>query len=333
VQATNWFGQNQFTTVNGIISDFNQLTKAGGGSPFYCGGTGANSANPADPTYVAAGCTAGTVISNPYYNTALQSPMTINGWYPGAGTGINPGNPNQGYFDTPWNATVLLNYRKNKFAITPSLQLQEGTSYGGPLDTNGVDPRGCGYNSISAVENNPAFDPTKPVGPGNMPTTPVTPITALSPSTNPQQCEFSSYGGTQSNNGGGFLYIPNPVTGNFNTQGQYRNPWQLGLNVAMSYDVSSKVSLKFTVANLYRTCFGGSKEPWTSAYAAGKNVCGYIPAGPAGAYVSNFYNGTSPADAAANGIAAQPWQTQPYLPTGNGFVQPLNMYFTVNVKL
>ncbi len=46
-------------------------------------------------------------------------------------------------------------------------------------------------------------------------------------------------------------------------------------NLALSYDITPKITMNVTVANLFHTCFGGSKEPWTSAYPASSNVCGY----------------------------------------------------------
>src|SRR6185312_9056696 len=114
-------------------------------------------------------------------------------------------------------------------AITPSLQLQEGGSYGGPLDTVGIDPRTCANNSQDTRGGT------------------ITPITALSPSTNPFQCDFSTWSGSNSIAAGN-LYIPNPATGQFNTPGQYRDPWELGANLAITYDVSPKVKFNLTAA-------------------------------------------------------------------------------------
>ena len=299
VQATNWFGNNQYNAVNLAINEFNKLTKSGGGSPFYCSGVGVTSAS--DPA-----CTPTTVITNPYYNTAMQNTLTINGWYPGASTGISPtNNPTQAYFDVPWNGTLLLNYRKNKLAITPSFQLTQGPSYGGPLDVAGVDPRSCTQNALGAG------------------------ITAVSPGTDPNACNILQ-DGTSYSTAAGKLFIPNPVTGSFNTPGQYRNPWELGANLAVTYDVSPKVKANLTVANLWHTCFGGSKGPWTTLYSPSSNVCGYV-ANPL--YVSNFYNGTSMFDTAANGISPQPFQQQPYAPTVGGASIPMNVYFSLDIKL
>ncbi|HLI94606.1 MAG TPA: hypothetical protein VKT72_00810, partial [Candidatus Baltobacteraceae bacterium] len=202
----------------------------------------------------------------------------------------------------------------NNWAITPSFQLSEGSSYGGPYDVIGMDPRACLQNSATAG------------------------ITAVSPNTNPNQC---NYLGLQTGNASpipvaGQLFIPNPQTGSFSQPGQFRNPWIGMLNLQLRYDVSPKVTALVTLANLWHTCFGGSKEPWTTgAYAPGANVCAYEQ-NPL--YVSNFYNGTSPADTAANGIAAQKWLQQPYLPffagsDGSGVPIPFNAYLQLQIKL
>ena len=102
------------------------------------------------------------------------------------------------------------------------------------------------------------------------------------------------------------------------------------MNLAVTYDVSPKVKLNLTAANLYHTCFGGSKGPWTTLYSPGRNVCGYTP-NPL--YVSNFYNGTSMFDTAANGVAPQAFQQQPYSPTVGGISIPINLYFSVDITL
>jgi hypothetical protein len=183
--------------------------------------------------------------------------------------------------------------------------LSEGGSYGGPLDITGIDPRTCGSNQATSG------------------------ITALSPSVDPNQCDYSTVAGTAST-AAGSLYIPNPVTGTFNTPGTYRDPWELGMNLAISYDVSPKVKLNLTAANIYHTCFGGTKAAWTTLNPPGKNVCFY---GANGAFTSNYYNGTSQFDTAANGVAPQVWQQQPYNPGAGGVSIPMNLYFSVDIKL
>jgi hypothetical protein len=203
---------------------------------------------------------------------------------------------------------LILNDRKNKWAITPSFQLQEGNSYGGPLDVVGEDPRTCGQNSAMAG------------------------ITAASPGTNPYQCDALSDVGSYST-AAGELYVPNFQTGSFAQPGQYRNPWVFVTNLQVAYDVSPRIQATLTVANIFHTCFGGSKEPWTAAYPAGPDFCGYEANG---FYAGNFYNGTSPNDTAANGYTPYQWQQQSYVPAfaeNLGFPAPINVYLQFQVKL
>ena len=59
--------------------------------------------------------------------------------FPGA-LGLSP----QG-FGSPYVGTLLLNYKHQRFAITPSVQFQGGGKYGIPISEAGIDPAsGCG---------------------------------------------------------------------------------------------------------------------------------------------------------------------------------------------
>ncbi|MGB6984740.1 MAG: hypothetical protein WBD74_02055, partial [Candidatus Aquilonibacter sp.] len=220
---------------------------------------------------------------------------------PGVNTGL-------GLYDSPWVGALILNYRHDRWAITPSIQIAEGTSYGSPFTVQGVDPRNC-----------TSIDPTQA---GN-------------------QCNYTTVNGAGAVPTG-LLYIPNPETGSFDNIGQYRNPFIMVGNIALSYDITPKITMNVTIANLFHTCFGGSKEPWTSAYPASSNVCSY-DANPF--YVSNYQLGPgyltpgnpSSYSAAANGTTLYPWQQQPYAP-GIGSVAgvippPFNVYVTFNVRL
>ncbi|HTX56192.1 MAG TPA: TonB-dependent receptor [Candidatus Acidoferrales bacterium] len=299
VKYQDYYGANQIVSANSAIQQFNELTKGGGGCPYYNAGS-----------CVAAGTTPpSTAILNPYYNDAVQPLLDPSGWYAPGSTGLSPiDNPSTAYYDSPIDTTLILNYRKNKWAITPSLQLTEGNSYGGPLDVIGIDPRTCGQNSATAG------------------------ITALSPGTNPYQCDALSDVGTYST-AAAQLYVPNFQTGSFSSPGQFRNPWVLTTNLQISYDISPRLSATVTVADIFHDCFGGSKEPWTAAYPAGPNYCAYFANG---FYAGNFYNGTSPYDSAANGFTPYAWQLQSYTPALDanlGNPPPLNVYAQLNVRL
>jgi hypothetical protein len=299
---------NTTIALNQVINQYNDLTKAGGGSPCYQGG-------------MAVSCSArsGSVvkgfdtIENPYYYASPQAPLDPNGWYNPYTTAIAPNlNGAVTSYISPAVASVILNYRMDRFAITPSLQFQAGGFYGSPLDVNGYDPRACqknsGHTGISDV--------------------------------NPLQCNVNSLVapglGPE-----GFFYIPNPQTGIFSAIGSYENPSLLTGNLQLTYDVNPKIKLTVTGSSLFRMCFGGTPTPWSAVYGPAPTVCSYTPAGGVlntSLYPSNFYNGKSIGDAKANGGVVTPW-TQSYTPGTNnigaigGNQLPFNVYFTAQIKI
>ncbi len=130
-------------------------------------------------------------IRNPYYNQAPQGLLDPGAWYNPYTTAIAPNlNGAVNSYISPWVSSLILNWRHDKLAITPSFNFQTGGYYGSPLDTTGVDPRVCQSNSAS------------------------TGITKLSPSTDPLKCNYLT---TTSAGAGTFtyLYVPNPQTGSF----------------------------------------------------------------------------------------------------------------------
>jgi hypothetical protein len=323
-----YFGHNQILEANSAISQFNTLTKGGGGSACYQfnPNSASTSVSPSTPdqscaviavdpaTGLATGATGANIIANPYYNMPQQKLLDPNGWYAPGSTGLSATNNTATfYFDSPFVTSLILNYKRSHFAITPSIQISEGSSYGGPYDIAGLDPRGCTTNSGASG------------------------ITAVSPNTNPLQCNYlTAYAGNLSPSPvAGQLFVPNPATGAFAQPGQFRNPWLALLNVQVRYDISPKVTALVTLADVWHTCFGGSSEPWTKTFKPDANVCGYYQ-NPS--YVSNFFNGTGPGDAAANGLPGQAWIQQPYVPAyglsvGSGNPFPFNAFFQLQIKL
>ena len=308
----NNLGTNQISIFNTAIGDYNALAK-GGSQNYPCftfanGGAGTAGAPVGSPG-VAQACT-GSTVANPYFSAPAQSTMDPNGWYVPSGDVVLPGvNSNPAIYDTPWVSSLLLNYRHNKWAVTPSLQLASGSGGGTPLAVQGVDPRLC---------------------------------TATDPNQAGNQCNYTSLIG-QGATPSGLLYIPNPQTGKFDGLGTFTEPNMLVGNLALSYDVTPKISVNLTLANVFHTCFGGDKAPWTAAFPAGPHVCGYF-LNPN--YVSNYQLGAgyltpgNPASysASANGTTLAPFQQQSYAPNtsngaGNEIPAPFNAYITVNIKL
>jgi len=291
---------NQMDSVNQAITNYNNLTTSSQCYTPYAGGT----------IGAPAPCGVGTIV-NPYFGKPKQSLEDPNGWYAPAGILTTPGfYTNFAFYDAPWISSLILNYRHDKLAITPSVQLVTGSSYGSPFDVQGIDPRTCTGVDPSA---------SAPVG----------------------QCNYLTVAGAAATSTG-VLYIPNPQTGSFASVGQYRNPSLLVGNLALTYDLNPRVTAHVTLTNLFHTCFGGTKAPWTNAYAPGQNVCSYSANG---SYVSNYQLGAGAAnpgntaayDAAANGTTLYPWQQQSYAPGTGSYAgsipAPFNAYFNLEVKL
>jgi hypothetical protein len=286
---------NPIDPYNQSIANFNGLTKAGGGSKCYVNNS---SIYESDPTCATVHGFNPPVL-NPYYNMSPQPLLDRNGWYP-VGLDYSYLSPNV--------ATLLVNYKQNRFAVTPALTFNEGEPYGNPADVYGLDPRTCSGNSR-----------------------------AIPTARSPYQANWVTCGlaATQSGVSPGNLYIPNPQTGVFDNFGQFRQPNQLNLSLTMSYDVSPQVKVTALFANLLNACFGGTSEPWTKEFPPNSYTCGYISNFY---YVSNFYNGSSPNDVRANGVPLNPAFAPSYIPAyadTNSLVlpNPFNLYLSANIKI
>jgi hypothetical protein len=303
---------NELVALNQVIAAYNTLTKSGGGHPCYQGlnGVSCNTKNTTNQD----------TILNPYYNQPAQPLLNTSGWYNPYSTAIAPNlNASLGSYISPIVSSLILNYRHDKLAITPSFSFQNGGFYGSPLDTNGLDPRACQYNSAA-----------NKFGTGS--------ITKVSPKTNPLQCNVLF--GTGNGLGQfGYFYIPDPQTGTFLFD-NYQQPSSIVGNLQIAYDVSPTIRISILGANLFHSCFGGTAAPWTSANPPSNVTCGYSPAGGnfnSSLYPSNFYNGTGIGDRAAN-KATTPF-TQSYQPSSlnNGAIggapAPINLYVNAQVKI
>jgi hypothetical protein len=292
---------------NEDIEEFNALTQAGGGSQCYLNNFNLTSSTLpsqyiADPTCAPGpGGQFNTPIRNPYYAMSPESTIAPHAWYA-------PG------LDFPYLSpntfALVLNYKHDKWSVTPAMSLQEGTTYGTPADVIGIDPRSCTANQGSV----------------NV------------PDGNPLNADYTTCGQAITSDGSnpGTLYIPNPQTGHFDQFGEFRQPWQFNLGMQASYEFSPRVTGHVIVANLVNRCFGGSSEPWTAANPPSDTTCGYVSNT---FYVGgNFYNGTGPNDIAANGVKENPYFSQSFVPSygdpfSSNYPLALNVYFSVQVKL
>ncbi len=241
-------------------------------------------------------------IANPYWRspafslfdpTASYLPFSI---FPGPiGSGVNA-------YNYPYVATLLLNYKHNKFTITPSFQFVAGNRYGAPLTTPGIDPAsGCGL-----LPGSTKSDPRYPYG------------AARGGPFNADNCAAT-------------LSIPDPYTGQFDAIGAFREPAQLLGHLQIGYELSPRVSLSLTLANLLQTCFGGQHTAFT--YYWSNQTCLYtnLIGGPTTPPVGNAYN------PGANVQTFLRYPYEPYFGTYNdqtsSLNSPFNAYFAVKIKV
>jgi hypothetical protein len=148
-------GANGTTVLSGIntsIAQYNAYTKACATNPknANCGvtsnGAAANACYTTTGTPLPAlpggGCAAGEV-ANPYWNQPLQSLVSTSQAFPTYD--IFPGALGLAAdgFGSPYVSTLVLNYKHDKYAITPSFQFQGGGRYGVPISSAGIDPATC----------------------------------------------------------------------------------------------------------------------------------------------------------------------------------------------
>ena len=305
--AAETWGDYRGTTIDPVdsynqdIANFNGLTKAGGGTQCYENDRVGNVV--LDPSCRRpSGPGSHAPIWNPYYSMKPQPLLDRNGWY---APGLDfP-------YISPNVASAVVSYKHASFTVTPAVTFNEGVPYGNPADVVGLDPRTCRKNSHQMQGGIAA--------------------------SNPLQADYTTcaLADTQNGTSPGTLFVPNPTTGTFDTFGAFKQPSQLNLGVSVAYAISPSIEADVLLANLVNACFGGSSTPWSRQYPPNAFTCGYITNGY---YVSNFYNGTSPNDRKANGVALNPAFAQPFIPawadTNSEVIpNPLNLYLQVRFKL
>ncbi len=288
-------GANIITTLTRSLQPFLSLEKINGGSPCYLAGAPQTTCTPGTPGLVA----------NPYHNETItqaqiNSEFPVDGFYPTYANlfpyGLLLGD---GATAIPPNVFAgFLNWKHNKLQAALTANLWEGFSYGAPTDIPGLDPRTCIANQgdIGVV-------------PGSL-------------NADYQTCATN-------------IAIPNPLTGQFDKIGQYRNPWELNVGMQIGYDITPNIRASVLLANVYNHCFAGSAEPWTKAYAPNQFICEYVPNST---YVgvqpgAGFFYGNSPHDS-VNGTTGYPLVfDQAYAPSSNQIPTPFQAYFQVQVRI
>ncbi len=298
-------GSSVFDGINTDIQNYNGFTKAcAAAGNKGCPGAAA-SAN-AVPCFGTDGtpdpaCAAGS-IANPYFNAPLQGLVDTNGKYQPFTLITGPIGASANSYLVPYVATMILNYKKDKFAITPSLQFTGGQRYGVPESSAGIDPTaGC-----SALAGSTTNDP---------------------------RYQYGAAGGAPydaASCAGLLNAIPNPLTKRFDGIGDFVNPNQLVANMQLSYEASKNITFVATFANILNNCFGGSKEPWTNG---GSNVCSYglVSAGNSAPYYGNVYNPTSIVEP----VISSPYQRSygAFNTNSNSLKNPFSVYVDAKIKL
>ncbi len=107
--------QNVIDQLNGYILAYDAFLKGHGGFPcyFYESGGGAGTNN----------CKQPGVVANPYYNQPYQNPFSPTAWYPTYDVIPGPAAAANGYA-VPYVATLLVNYKHQRFTVTNYLELQ-----------------------------------------------------------------------------------------------------------------------------------------------------------------------------------------------------------------
>ncbi|HTA39165.1 MAG TPA: TonB-dependent receptor, partial [Candidatus Acidoferrales bacterium] len=313
--ASGAYGTTVITGTNQAISEYNAYTskcapggawvgKIGFNHVPLCGSTSTGVA--AAPCYTTAGapvqtCTAADV-GNPYWNNA-QSQIDPDSQFPTYA--IFPGGVGSSgaAFGSPYVASLILNYKHDRLAVTPSLQFEGGGKYGYPQSNPGIDPAACGavLPGVAGSNGGSRYDATT--------------------------C-------------GALSAIPDTYTGVFDQLGAFTQPNLIAMNLQLSYDVSPRVTLTGTLANIFNTCWGGTAEPWTSSNG---NVCSYAQQGYQQGYASeiepigNMYN-----PAGFRGSVVQPFLKYPYgaqfgpasANNATGAIKtPFEFYVTAKIKI
>ncbi len=205
-------GQNVIDLLNGYIQQYNSYTSAcagPGGSQAICGIYGNLNAKPSFTN------TSTSVITpNPYFGLAPQPLLDRNARYTTYSEIPAPFNNANG-FATPFDSTLVVNYKHDKWNVSPTFTFTDGEKYGSPLVWPGYDPATCGNPSAS--------------------TTPA-------PDTTPAGCS-------------GYIFIPNKYTGQFDTLGAFQQPSRLTMSLAVGWQPTDRLDATFTVTSLIDHCW------------------------------------------------------------------------------
>ncbi|MBV8072706.1 MAG: TonB-dependent receptor, partial [Acidobacteriaceae bacterium] len=171
----------------------------------------------------------GTAATNPWFVAPAQPLLSRTGTYAPYDLVPVPYAGANGY-EVPDVATLVLNYKYNKWNFAPTFAYSAGTVYGSPLAWEAVAP--------TSVPGKAAF--------------------AVTPN-------CTAVGTVQSASCGVPLMVPDPYTGHFDTFGEFQEPSRLTLNMAIGYEFTPQVSGTVTLSNIMDQCYQ-RHYPWDAAH-------------------------------------------------------------------
>ena len=152
-------------------------------------------------------------------------------------------------------ANLILNYKHQRWSITPSFTLSSGASYGAPLAWPGYFPDQCTATLAGASAG----------------------------TADPASCGSAS---------GLPLFIPDVYTGKFDNLGDFKQPWRFQASLAASYDLNSHITAHLTLTNLIDRC-GQRGYAWDQSNVCVYGALPSSIFAPAGNFYPNS-NGAAP---------------------------------------
>ena len=255
IRYQNFSGTNQnvIDQLNEYILQYDSFLKGHGGYPCYRYEGAGDTPGKGSNT-----CGSSGVVRNPYYNQPYQNIFDDKAWYPTYDVIPGPAAAANGYA-TPYVIAMILNYKHQRFTVTNSWNWTNGAEYGAPTQWPGYFPTSC----------------QKPLQQWR---------SAHGIAANPAQCD--DFGSLP-------LFIPDPFSNGYDNLGAFKQPWQLQMGLAFSYDVSPRVTARLNFTNLVDVC-GQRGYAWDQSW-----VCAYgsLPTNflyPAGNFYPNSHSATPP---------------------------------------
>jgi len=210
-------GRNVIDNMNTYVQLYNSFTSA-------CTGA-VRSTSPTAPCGIFGNMNA-VAAGNPWFTAPAQALFTRSATYVPYDLIPVPYAAANGY-EVPDVATLVLNYKADKWNFTPTFAYSSGATYGSPLAWEGIPVGGAPF--------------------------------AISPNCNAVGTS------PQSGSCGVPLMVPDPYTGQFDNFGAFKEPSRLTLNMAIGYQFTSQVSGTVTLSNIVDQCYQ-RHYPWDATH-------------------------------------------------------------------